>query len=135
MKRYLFLMLVVLFYFAACSPSKNLDSDFNKCLKIVSDYDNTCHGTTDDTTLARFYFAIEYLGRITNIEANIISYDVPYYDKRSDCKSDLRKWRKWYDENMDYLTQERSDSLKHEIAKDNIWWSDSTILQYVFEIE
>lgn len=125
MKKYLFLILVVLFYFTACSPSKNIDSDFNKCLQIVSDYDKIRHRSIDDTALARFYFAIEYLGRITNIEANIVSYDVPYYDKQSDCKSDLRKWRNWYDNNIEYLTQARSDSLKQEIAKDNIWWSDS----------
>jgi hypothetical protein len=66
---------------------------------------------------------------------NVSFADVPYYKTRADYKSDIRKWRKWHDENMDYLTQERSDSLKLEIAKDNIWWSDSTILQYVFEID
>lgn len=133
MKRFSFLILAVFFSFAACSPSKNIDSDFNKCMKIVEDYDNTCHETIDDTTLARFYFSIEYLERITNIKANIVSYDIPYYDKRSDCKSDLRKWRNWYDGHIEYLTQDRSDSLKREIARDNIWWSDSTILDYVFD--
>lgn len=132
MIKHLLIILAMLLCLTACSPSKNIDSDFNKCMEIVDDYDKTCHVTINDTTLARFYFAIEYLGRITSIKANIVSYEIPYYEKRSDCKSDLRKWRKWYDNHIDYVTQERSDSLMQEIAKDNIWWSDSTILQYVF---
>jgi len=132
MKKIIFLIFVA--FICSCSNSKKVDSDFNKCMTIVNDYDSYL-GIMSDTVIARFIFATEYLQRSTNIKANYIFADVPHYSSRKDCKSDIRKWRKWYDENMDYLTQERSDSLKREIAKDNIWWSDSTILQYVFEID
>jgi hypothetical protein len=132
MKKIIFLIFVA--FISSCSHSNEVNSDFNKCLKIVDNYDQY-RGLMTDTILARFYFATEYLQRISNIKANFVYYDVPHYKSRRECKSDLRKWRKWYDKNMDYLTQERSDSLKREIAKDNIWWCDSTIFQYVFEIE
>jgi hypothetical protein len=124
-------VLAVLIFFIACSPSKSIDSDFNKCMEIVDDYD-TYRGHITDTILARFFFATEYLERITGVEANYVFAEPPHYQTRSDCKSDLRKWRKWYDNHIDYVTQERSDSLMQEIAKDNIGWSDTTILEYVF---
>jgi hypothetical protein len=128
------IILISFILLTSCVMNNKKKSDFDKCLYIVEDYANF-RGELNDTILARFYFSIEYLERITNIDAKCVFSDVPYYKTRADYKSDIRKWRKWYDENMDYLTQERSDSLKLEIAKDNIWWSDSTILQYVFEIE
>lgn len=132
MKRFSFLILAVFFSFAACSPSKNIDSDFNKCMKIVEDYDSYI-GPVSDTILARFYFATNYLERISGVAGSFVDAEPPHYKTRSDCRSDLRKWRNWYDGHIEYLTQDRSDSLKREIARDNIWWSDSTILDYVFD--
>lgn len=132
MKKIFFIIFII--FLCSCLSNNKEDSDFKKCMKIVKDYDNL-QQIESDTVIARFIFATEYLQRATNIKASYIFADVPHYNSRKDCKSDLRKWRKWYDTNGSSLTQERSDSLKREIAKDNIWWNDSTILQYVFEIE
>lgn len=128
------IILISFILLTSCVMNNKKKSDFDKCLYIVEDYANF-RGELNDTILARFYFSIEYLERITNIDAKCVFSDVPYYKTRADYKSDIRKWRKWYDNNYEYLTQKRSDSLKQEIAKDNIWWSDTTILEYVFEIE
>lgn len=125
-------ILIVIVSFLACTPKRDVNiDDFNKCIAIVEEYDNYT-GEYNDTIIARFCFAVEYLKRTTSINGSFVSSDIPRYKSRSDCLSDIRRWKKWYKLYHLKITSIKSDSIKKVIASENIWWSDSTILHYVF---
>lgn len=117
--------------FSFCTNKIEDVPEFEKSIEIVKEYDRYI-GVVDDTLVSRFYFATEYLTRITKIKASFVIADVPYYKSKKDCDEDIKKWEDWYSLNGHKLTKHESDIILHEITKENIWWKDSSILNYVF---
>jgi hypothetical protein len=120
-------------FLISCTPKVDIvEGDFKKCIVIVNEFDQY-KGAYNDTIKAKVCFALQYLQRISNINGCYIECEhIPIYLSRHDCLSDIDKWEKWYKLNRLIITKAKSDSLKKVIASENIGWSDSTILNYVF---
>lgn len=63
-------------------------------------------GVSGDIHLFNFF------EKLSNIESSIIFGDVSYYEKTSDSKKDIRKWKEWYNHNGCDIKAETVDSIK-----------------------
>lgn len=106
---------------ASCKESCEVDANFKNVFDIsinkVNEYDKF-RGTVSDSMKSNFYFSTEYLEKLTQIKANFQWTDVlPYYESRSQCRADIKNWRKWYEENKCRITKEYSDSIKLSVLR------------------
>lgn len=131
MKYLIVVCVVFLFCFCCRTNNRSVESDFNKCLLIVEDYYHYT-GEINDTILGRFYFANEYLEKVSNIKSRYICADIPFYFSKNDYLKNINEWNKWYKKNYHQITDDKSDSIKNLIVNKKVWWKDSTILNIVF---
>ncbi|MDL2262455.1 hypothetical protein LJC11_03015 [Bacteroidales bacterium OttesenSCG-928-I21] len=110
------------FCFTRCFDECN---DSKYCVEKYYDekYHDGYYEVFYDHILAKIYFSLSYLEKLTGVDANITLSDPrPVYSSRKECLADIKKWEKWYAKNKYDITKEQSDSIKKLVWNAYIWW-------------
>lgn len=125
MKRIIFLLLTCIMYSCSntdtCKENDVVKNRFNFYINSINNYD-LYRGVITDSLLANFGFSAEVLSDLTGEEHSYIFAEPPSYKTRKDCLSDIKKYKKWYNENKCKITIEKLDSIEKNVYSKRIWW-------------
>ncbi len=113
-------LIISLTFFAclvSCSETKIIvdctDSDGSIDKDFCQMFNEAILSLQSDDTIATYsrVHSMIILEAVTGIRSQAHDLHHPYYSSSGQLKSDMKKWRKWFEKNKQYWTKERADSI------------------------